>query len=244
MGRGINPVGSEQSIEREVRRHLSTIRRRISQTNEDMILQRYFGTLGDPRATACSLAWYHVEQYLSAARQQIARIGRGRRMIEVMFKRFEEDRAHRRFTSPRRSPGRNIWADAHFYFICWHMIGTLLRHIDDLCQLRRLKRFMHMKRALIDRYIEVRNHLEHWVERLPEGAYAHVMQLRQGARPEPRTPGGYYFGLGRKNWDISKTSLGELTGLIRGFRRTLIEAAAAGEPLGGKRHTQGRRRSR
>ncbi len=242
MDRGVNPAGSEQSIEREVRRHLSAIRRRISQTNEDMMLRRYFATLGDPRATACTLAWYHVEQYLSAASQQIARIGRGRRMIEVMFKRFEEDRARGRVAPPRRSPSKNIWADAHFYFICWHMIGSLLRHIDDLCQLRRLKRFMHMKRPLIDRHMEVRNHLEHWVERLPGGARAHVMQLRPGTRPEPRTPGGYYFGLGRKNWDISKKSLGELTDLIRGFRRTLIEAAAAGEPLGGK-NTQGRRRS-
>jgi hypothetical protein len=234
MGRGVNPVGSEQSIEREVRRHLAAIRRRISQTNENTILRRYFGTLGDSRATACTLAWYHVEQYLSAARQQIQRIERGRRMTNAMVKRIEEDLAHRKFAPPRRSPGENIWFDAHFYFICWHMIGSLLRHIDHLCQLRRLKRFMHMKRALIDRYIQVRNHLEHWVERLPGGACVHVMQLRQGTRPEPRTPGGYYFGLGRKNWDISKTSLGELTGLIRGFRRTLIEAAAAGEPLGGK----------
>lgn len=214
-----------------LRRQLSAMSRRIRKFHEDDIPRRYFSTLGRPRAEACTLAWFHVEQYLAAARQQVHRIERGRRAIEQQFERARKDDRVAKF-SARRAPGNNMWADAHFYFICWHMIGCLLRHIDQLCQLRRLKRFMRMKRTVIDRYINARDHLEHWVERLPGGPKAHVLHRPQGTSPEPRAPGGYYFGLGGKNWDMSKASLRDLTSVVHGFRRTLIEAARAGEALG------------
>jgi hypothetical protein len=181
------------------------------------------------------MAWHYVGEYLDAARLQVRRIESGRRAVDRAMDRARRDaeQRHPPSMSKTRRFRPNIRADGHFYFICWHAVCRLLQHIESVCQLRRLKRFMQMKKTVVNRHIEIRDHLEHWIERLPGGRASHVLRLTAGVAAEPRLPGGYYFGLGSRSWDMSRKSLAQLTSLVDGFLAELLEAAKAGESLGG-----------
>lgn len=207
--------------------------RRAFRTPPEFIIFNYFGQMKDARSSACTLAMYQVDGYLAAARRQIKRIQnfRARSRREIDHIRRSGGRVLR-----RRLPSTSeLFAEAHFYFICWRMIGEMLEAVRSRCQLRPLNQFMSQHKTKFAAYDTVRNHLEHFRERLPGGARVHELQVPNDLGNFSTAKGGFTFRLNAQRWDISRRSLDDLSAIVKGFKATLLNAAREGRVIGGRR---------
>jgi len=112
--------------------------------------------------------------YYRSASTQIQRIDAIRRSTQLAIeKAIRGDRA-----SDFRK-GRRIYAEVHFYFICWHAIHERIK----LVKLRSgftLSRIYRKHRLRFANYSTARDHLEHYLERLPGGRGIFEAQVATG----------------------------------------------------------------
>ncbi len=81
-------------------------------------------------------------------------------------------------------PSGPLFADAHFYFICWDAVAKELASLrSNKAGLLTPRKVWRKYRKSLERYQEARNHLEHYSERLPMGKHS---EWRHGRADDPR----------------------------------------------------------
>lgn len=163
---------------------------------------------------ACSLAMSGAEEYLRAARLQMRRI----------------DAAVNPGSGTRG--GARVFREIHFYMICWDAIWKRLELIKDTAGLCPLKQVLRRYRVEARHYVLGRNELEHYVNRLRGRP-----KVKPLASWDHGNLAGRTFVLAGRRWDVSRTSLKRLGGLLRDFR--VAVTTEGGEQLRA-RQTRGR----
>ncbi len=137
-----------------------------------------------------AIAMSRIYAYLKAARDQV-------RAIEVLEKQADPKKPSYSSTMIQ------AFIHAHLYFICWAAIGRMLEVIRKCSGLKAPNTVWKRYRTEIKRYIEARDHFEHYEERLPGGKKSAALV----------NPGDYgslhhgWFSLGGYRWDVSNHGL-------------------------------------
>jgi hypothetical protein len=180
----------------------------IRQLEPDRVLLNALTAAKHPSAYGPVIALHSVEATLAAARMQQRRIARARR-------------------SP---PGRRfkgnalLFADIHFYLICWARTAKLTRFIWGAVRFSRLTEFKRTRLALkryhkhLDEMIDARDHLEHLEERLP-GQQKHRMLKVPN---DLMNLSGAHLTFGGDRFDIGPSSLRRLVTFVDEFRTAVL----------------------
>jgi len=126
------------------------------------------------------VALRHLENYVQGAIVQQARIERLHRQLKRRVTRHDHTRPS---AASLRRGGGDISAMAreiHFYLICWNVVGRNLRLIQELTKSPAVGRAIRPHRMLFEKYKDMRDHLEHFDDRL---------RSRQGTLSHRRGPG-------------------------------------------------------
>jgi len=170
----------------------------------------------DPSADGPILALDRLQFYLDAAKRQQKRIGAIRAL------RHKRMRAAR----PRRDDG--LFADVHFYVICWTMVCKLAESVRDRLNqnasrwnvptFSRIGEVLRPYHSELKKRTDARDHLEHFDERLPGGKSAHKLRTPNdllNMRNEFLTYGG-------NRLDIGPDSVRLLKEIVSRFQRALL----------------------
>jgi len=155
--------------------------------------------------------------YYRSASTQIQRIDAIRRSTQLAI-----EKAIRGGRASDFRKGRRIYAEVHFYFICWHAIHERIK----LVKLRSgftLSRIYRKRRLRLCQYSTARDHLEHYLERLPGGREYSKLKW-------PQDLGnliGERYSIGGDQWDVSRKSLRELQAIVRDFTVAVAREARA-----------------
>ncbi len=111
----------------------------------------------DPAADRPVIALYQIQSYLGAAKRQQRRIERIRASTQ---------KAMREGRPPR---GEGLFADVHFYLICWARIDKSACFIRNATRFKRVGRVLRRYQSQLKARRDARDHLEHFEDRLPGG---------------------------------------------------------------------------
>lgn len=208
------------------KKSLRNIRRRLRGHDEEPehILLRF---AREPARMACSIAMMDIEKYLQAARLQIRRLYGCRRTIAVLAEELRKALESRDFRPKRnRWPSWRLFTEIHFYFTCWDAIHSRIKllHLKSGFEIISLVYKKH--RAELKRYSDARDHLEHYIERLPGGSHK---------LPVPGDLGnlhGDLYSLGGERWDVSRKSLRRLENIVCDLRKAVRAGAGGGKRYG------------
>jgi hypothetical protein len=155
-----------------------------------------------------------IESALEAARRQQRRIAYAEKSFRTVLKR----------SATRILPLKRIglvFYDVHFYLIAWTRITKLAEFIEKSTEYREV-------REVLDRYDsgnkdvkEMRNHLEHFDERLPGGN-------RRQSLKKPNdlfNLTNHYVTFGGKRLDVGPDSIRLLTGFVEELRHAVFSQA-------------------
>lgn len=180
----------------------------IRQFEPDRVLLSALTAAKHPSAYGPVIAFHRVEATLAAARMQQRRIARARgRPLGRLFK-----------------GNTMLFADIHFYLICWARVAKLARFISCSMTSSRWTKFKRTALSLkryrkhLDEMIDARDHLEHLEERLP-GQEKHQM-LR--VPNDLMNLSGDHLTFGGDRFDIGPSSLRRLVAFVDEFRTAIL----------------------
>lgn len=159
----------------------------------------------DPKAgIALNIALSTVESYLAEAAVQQRRIVREQKAIREHMRQVQSEiRSGQDWPSRRRRRHRaNAFRSVHFYLTCWRMIGRHLQLVSDTCGLPGVKTALRPHKDTLNKYKDMRDHYEHFDERLPG-------RRGVGRMAVPNDLGnfiGYMFSFGGERIDIGPKS--------------------------------------
>ena len=155
----------------------------------------------DPAAYGPVLALHNIQSYLDAAKRQQRRIQRnGASPHKAMRK-----------GRPRR--GEGLFADVHFYLICWARIDKSASFIRDATRFKRLGQVLRRYRPQLKERNDARDHLEHFDERLPGGRKHYKLAVSNdllNMRNEFLTYGGRKLDIGPNSIRLLKEIVAQL----------------------------------
>ena len=129
----------------------------------DAVVQAAFEGHGLREKVRFQLGLRRIESYVYAAATQVARID------VQMTKYMDSVRAEHTQTMPEYPSGQ-LFADAHFYFVCWDSVAKELTSLrSNAARLTSPREVWRRNRANLKKYQRARDHLEHYSERLPLG---------------------------------------------------------------------------
>ncbi len=117
---------------------------------------------------------------------------------------------------------RPLFIDIHFYFVAWGNIKSMMAVLARQPEFKNANIVFNSKRKIFEHYINARNTLEHFDERLPGGKKRSRVKEIQSSGAEPRrilkglSKEGYYLHSDKK-WDIKPTSLRKLMEIVEEF---------------------------
>jgi hypothetical protein len=158
----------------------------------------------NPHVYGPVIALRRIDSAHAAARRQQHRILRAKKTLTTTW-----------------SPGRGkatIFDDVHFYAICWSRIAKLARFISQRTRFRRIGLVLRKHKHLLDEMIALRDHLEHFEERLPGGAKVATMAV----------PGdlfnmaNQFVTFGGRHVDVGPENTRLLGSLVLEFHRALL----------------------
>ncbi len=167
---------------------------------------------------AASFAYGRLQMHLGAAQLQMARIGQAIAASKATLPEpgpgatQEEMRAYVRDGSRRMRP---VFAEVHFYFVCWSGCRNMLQILVGQPEFLEAKKVFDGYRKDFEHYVAGRNTFEHFHDRLSGQPEAHRVKevqpdLRAGAH---RIFAGFRAGKyvhSNLEWDISPMSLERL----------------------------------
>ena len=109
-------------------------------------------------------------------------------------------------------PSGQLFADAHFYFICWDSVAKALDSLrSNVAVLVTPREVWRRYRTTLANYTRARDHLEHYSERLPLGKRSTwVYESEDSIERVSGDPGavrlGNVFTLNGEQWDVSLKS--------------------------------------
>lgn len=164
------------------------------------------------RWVAVLAALHQVEAYVQGAALQQTRIAKVARRLNARL--TQNDSKAWGATRQQRSLPRDIPAmarDIHFYLICWNAVGRNLRLIHELTGSRAVRQAMRPYHSLFKQYTDMRDHLEHFDDRLrrrnPAGGRR---RGRSKTIKQPSDMGNFsrnVYSIGGDKIDISQQSL-------------------------------------
>ncbi|MDP9355966.1 MAG: hypothetical protein M3R02_11935 [Chloroflexota bacterium] len=173
-----------------------------------------------------------IQQYMEAARRQQFR------MVES---RAAEAHAQARHVTDDPTAFNDVWsasaqydAELHFYASAWALIGRMIKRMKRRSGFKAFGTAHKTWGPLFKHYADLRDHLEHFEQRLP-GMDRGDAYLR---RPDPRNPpdtksygwdseGPGTIRIGEQTWDVSLASLLQLESLVQELFRNLEQEATA-----------------
>lgn len=144
------------------------------------------------------ISLYSIDGALAAAKRQQRRIARGKRQIA------------RGLLSLSRG---TLFADVHFYVICWARIAKLSQFISRTTRFRRVGLVLRRYHPELDEMIQLRDHLEHFEERLPGGTKREQLQQPNdlfNMADDHATFGGHKFDVGPNSLKVLRAIVAEL----------------------------------
>jgi hypothetical protein len=192
------PLSDPAAFQRWLRRSL---RRR--QPDASILLLR---TIPGADGVAASIAMDDIHKYFAAAQRQLRRIRAAKR------------------AAPLTRAGRmksDIFTEIHFYFVCRAAITKRFDLIWARAKRARIglpaTKLLHRtyRERLLKGYVTARDHLEHFVDRLPGGPRA----LRI-----PGDLGNFYgdtYTIGGEAFDVSRNDLASLRAFVRKLERAM-----------------------
>ena len=154
----------------------------------------------DPAAYGPVIALQQIQSYLRAAKRQQWRIERIRASTH---KAMREGR-------PRR--GEGLFADVHFYLICWARIDKCACFIRNATRFKRLGLVLRRYRSELKDRRDARDHLEHFEERVPGGRNQRKLAVSNdllNMRNEFLTYGGRKLDVGSNSSRLLKQIVGQ-----------------------------------
>lgn len=123
-------------------------------------------------------------------------------------------------------------AELHFYASAWALVGRMIERMKRRSGLKAFGTAHKTWGALFERYADLRDHLEHFDERLPGMDRGDAYLRRPGPRnpPDVKSYGWDSEGPGtirirNQTWDISPASLARLESIIDDLFRDLEQEA-------------------
>jgi len=142
-----------------------------------MLMHAAFQGHGLPAKVRFELGLERVEIYVRAAQVQVAR-------LDAPVGGYMESVSAEPVAAMPEWPSGPLFADAHFYFICWDAVAKELASLrSNKAGLLTPRKVWRKYRKSLERYQEARNHLEHYSERLPMGKHS---EWRHGRADDPR----------------------------------------------------------
>ena len=162
------------------------------------ILHDALYTMGETQWPAVAVAFMSIESSFIAAKRQQRRIGRACSILK------------------KESTGNTLtglFADVHFYVICWTRIAKLARFLSARLKFRRVGLVLRRYYQDLETMIKARDHLEHFEERLPGSPKQ--TRLKQpndlfNIVGNDMTFGGERFGIGPESLATLKAFVSEL----------------------------------
>ena len=116
-----------------------------------------------------NIALSTVESYLAEAAVQQRRIVREQKAIREYMRQVQSDiRSGQDWPSRRRRRHRaNAFRSVHLYLTCWRMVGRHLDLVSRTCGLPEVRAALRPHRSTLKAYQDMRDHYEHFDERLP-----------------------------------------------------------------------------
>jgi len=159
-----------------------------------------------PKGSACGIALSNIESYHDAAKRQYRRIQRARRTM------MEPDKRR-----AKQAP-RGMFADVHFYLICWTQIHKHLALIRRIEQLRRTTALIDDCKSEFMLRRDFRNHLEHYETRLPgQAAYE---KMKGSYFYSCMSDDDFQFGVDRV--DVGPKSIRFLNSFMAAFKQAVL----------------------
>ena len=167
----------------------------------------------DSRASiTLNIALSTVAGYLAEAAVQQRRIVHEQEAIGEYIRqmRLDERAGHDRPLLRRRRHRPNAFRSVHFYLTCWRMIRRHLDLVSRTCGLPEVRAAVASHRDTLEQYAEMRDHHEHFDERLPGQRNVHRLAV-------PGDLGnfvGYTLTFGGKTVDVGPDSLALLRAIV------------------------------
>lgn len=161
-----------------------------------------------PSAYGPVIAFHRVEATVAAARLQQRRIARTRRSL----------------LGRRWKGNATLFADIHFYLICWARVAKLTRFISGSVRFSRPAQFKRTRLALkryhkhLDEMVDARDHLEHLEDRLP-GQHKHQTLKVPN---DLMNLSGDHLTFGGDRFDVGPSSLRHLVRFVDEFRTAIL----------------------
>jgi hypothetical protein len=172
----------------------STIRR----LDPDNLLHDALYTMGETHWAGIAAAFMGINSFYIAAKRQQRRIARARRILKK---------------EPTGDTLQGIFADVHFYVICWTRIAKLARFLSARLRFRRVGLVLRRYYQDLETMIKARDHLEHFEERLPGGPKQTLLKQPNdlfNIIGNDMTFGGERFGIGPESFASLKAFVSEL----------------------------------
>jgi hypothetical protein len=152
-----------------------------------------------------------VESYLAEAAVQQRRFVREQKAIGRYLRLMAlECRTGQDRSLPRPRRRRNQFRSVHLYLTCWRMIGRHLDLISRTCGLPEVKGALRPHRDTFKRYTDMRDHYEHFDERLPGQRNVHRLAVKNDLGNFE----GYVLTFGGKKVNVGPESLALLKRII------------------------------
>jgi hypothetical protein len=171
----------------------------------EMVIHSAFESYGLKARFRFQLGLRWIESYAQAAAVQVARID------AQMTKYLDGVKADNPPAMPEYPSGQ-LFADAHFYFICWDSVAKALDSLrSNVAGLVTPREVWRRYRTTLANYTRARDHLEHYSERLPLGKRSTwVYESDDSIERISGDPGavriGNVFTLNGEQWDVSLKS--------------------------------------
>lgn len=161
----------------------------------------------------CSVALRRINDYLTAARNQIRRIKRCRDRRDRMIADMEKSISQTAWQMPLRRRQRTssqVFRDIHFYFVCWDTIHKMIGFLKDRSGFKVVGDLYKCHRKILKHYSDVRDHLEHYRERI-EGRKKNENLANSWDMGNLE---GYVYTINRERYDAGPVSLKQLEKVV------------------------------
>lgn len=163
----------------------------------------------DPAEYGPLLALGDIQSYLGAAKRQQRRIKR----IKALLK-----NTARKGRPQLRDGLAGMFADVHFYLICWERVHKTGRFIQRATKFRRFGRVLRRYRSEFEIRRDARNHLEHFEERLPGGR----RRDKQAVPNDLLNMRNEFLTFGSQQLDVGSNSIRLLTEIVGQLRTAIL----------------------
>lgn len=156
----------------------------------------------DPKNYGLIIALEGIESYFMVAKRQHRRI----------------ERAEVSIHKSRGKHGRNLFSDVHFYLIAWARIAKLADFIQAKTQFPRVRFALRPYRQILGEFIDARDHLEHFEDRVPGGKKHETLKVRT----DLLNMHNHYLTFGGRRIDVGPNSIRLLNLILSRVRQAIL----------------------